>query len=181
MLLEKDVLNKVARPTIKVYPIHSVDVDGRAWAAGGGWRAYQSGGEVHLGQDALRQTLVHEVGHHVENNLPRERWQDIQLLLRARHSATPGPNTLQSISPAMSTEPRYKGSYPATGRYTSKAYGGEGATEVMSMTLEYLSEQGNIEATVDSDPQQVAIILRALRPREYQAYSPLRKYDDLLP
>jgi hypothetical protein len=180
MLLEPEVLKKIPRPTIKVYPIHAVDVDGRAWNAGGGWRAYQNDEGVHLGQDAWRQTLIHEIGHHVENNLPREKWQDIQLLLRARHTGG-GGGTLERIYPAPSDEPRYKGSYPATGRYTSKAYGGEGATEVMSMTVEYLSKQTDIEDTVDKDPQQVAIVLRALRPREYQEYSPLRKFDDLLP
>ena len=175
-LVEAEELKKIPRPTIKVHLETAYDVDPRPRNVGGGFGGYQTGTEIHVGQDVFREVLIHEIGHYVENNLPTDKWQDIHLLMRARHGEAGGDGKLEAGQGA-----RYKGAYPVTGGYTSRAYGGEGSTEVMSMTVQYLSQQANIENQLDNDPQQAAVIIRALRPREYASYNPLRAFDELLP
>ena len=99
-LLEADVLGEIKKPKLMVHKCMSAD---KAWAeqakgnaVPNGFGGYQNGGEVHVGQDVFREILTHEVGHHIENNLPRERWQDIQLFMRARHNAAGGSGKLQA-------------------------------------------------------------------------------------
>jgi hypothetical protein len=172
-IVQPDILSTIPRPKIVVHLQNAVDAD-----PVNGFRAYCSSGEVHVGQNPFRETIVHEIGHHVENFLPQESWQSIQLLLRARHTGA-GGGTAVAIGPT--TEARYKGTYAATGEYTARAYEGPGATEVMSMTAQFLSEPGKIENTVDKDPQQVAVILRTLRPTEYAGHAALREFDQYIP
>lgn|GEM_PF-6139383 len=181
VLLEPDVLSKIKKPKLMVHKCMSAD---KAWAeqdrgnpVPNGFGAYQSGGEVHVGQDVFREILTHEVGHHIENSLPRERWQDIQLFMRARHKAAGGTGKLL---PGQS--PRLAGTYAATGPYTSTTYNDDvGGTEFTSMTVQHLSDKKDIDGMLDRDPAQVAVLVRALRPKEYASHAPLRAYDKYLP
>jgi hypothetical protein len=180
-LLEADVLGEIKKPKIMVHKCMSAD---KAWAeqaqgnpVPNGFGGYQAGGEVHVGQDVFREILTHEVGHHIENNLPRERWQDIQLFMRARHNAAGGTGKLQ---PGQS--PRLAGTYAATGPYTSTTYNDDvGGTEFTAMTVQYLSDKKDLDTMLDSDPAQVAVLVRALRPKEYGSHAALRAYDKYLP
>ncbi|HWG74451.1 MAG TPA: hypothetical protein VG184_10400 [Acidimicrobiales bacterium] len=96
------------------------------------------------------------------------------MLLRARHDEGGGGALVAGPGGA-----RQRGSYPATGDYTSRAY--TTGTEVTSMTLENLSQAGNIDNLIDQDPQQVAVVIRSLRPGACAAHQPLRAFDKLLP
>ena len=156
-LLEADVLGEIKKPKLMVHKCMSAD---KAWAeqakgnaVPNGFGGYQNGGEVHVGQDVFREILTHEVGHHIENNLPRERWQDIQLFMRARHNAAGGTGKLQA-----GQSPRLGGTYAATGPYTSTTYNDDvGGTEFTAMTVQYLSDKKDIDTMLDSDPAQVAV------------------------
>jgi hypothetical protein len=178
---------KITRPKIMVHKCMSAD---KAWqlqaeeqkkksgkVIPNGFGGYQAGGEVHVGQDVFREILTHEVGHHIENSLPRDRWQDIQLLLRSRMKAKGGTGKM-----AAGQSPRLEGEYPVTGPYTSTTYDDDvGGTEYTPMTVQYLSDRKDLDAILDGDPQQVALIVRALRPKEYRSHAPLRAFDKYLP
>jgi len=158
------------------------------WSSGYGhddadtFRAYQSGNEVHVAQDDATPVIVHEVGHYLENKLPHELWHDLHLMLRAR-AAGAGPDAEKAGAgdPGMETEGRYKGTYAATGGYTSSAYGGHGPTEMVSMTVEFLSDPSTVQKMINKDPQQAAIVLRGLKPKEYAETAVLREFDQFLP
>jgi hypothetical protein len=81
----------------------------------------------------------------------------------------------------MRGEGRYRGEYAATGKYTSSAYGNAGSTEATSMTLEFLSDPYRVKTMIEEDPQQTAIVLRGLRPKEYAQTPELRDFDHFLP
>lgn len=78
-------------------------------------------------------------------------------------------------------EGRYRGEYAATGQYTSSSYGDMGSTEATSMTLEFLSDPDRVKTMIEKDPQQTAIVLRGLRPKEYAQSPELREFDVFLP
>src|SRR5262249_33840353 len=137
-LLEAEVLGAIKKPKIMVHKCMSMDKAGELQSQGTivppGFGGYQNGGEVHVGQDVFREILAHEVGHHIENSLPRDRWQDIQLFLRSRHQKAGGDGKLQA-----GQSPRLAGTYAATGPYTSTTYNDDvGGTEFTSMTVQYL-------------------------------------------
>ena len=46
---------------------------------------------------------------------------------------------------------------------------------------ESLSDPTRIETMIDQDPQQTAVLIRAVRPKEYAAHAPLRAFDKFLP
>ena len=175
-LVERDVLGKIARPTIVYHLVSAFDRVGASVDSNGksAYVANQAGTKVNVGQGVFPHIVVHEVGHYIEDNLPRSAWLDIELLLRARHDEGGGGALVAGPGGA-----RQRGSYPATGDYTSRAY--TTGTEVTSMTLENLSQAGNIDNLIDQDPQQVAVVIRSLRPGAYAAYQPLRAFDKLLP
>jgi hypothetical protein len=171
-ILEPEIMLKIDRPEVHVHLEKAMKPTNP-----GGFRAFQSGKAIHVAQDHDRKILIHEVGHYVEDNLADKSWQDIQLLMRARH-ATAGGGVAGDTGFG---EARYEGDYPATGPYTSRAYDDTGSTEVTSMTVEYLSQAGNVDALLDTDPTQVAVVVRGFRPKEYAATPGLRPFDKFLP
>lgn len=175
-LVEPDVLEKIKRPTVVYHLVNSYDRVGanQDTSMKNSYTANQSGTEVHFGQGVFPHIIIHEIGHYIEDNLPRDKWLDIQLLLQSRHAEAGGGALVAGPGGA-----RQKGSYPATGEYTSRAY--TTGTEVSSMTLENLAQAANMDDLIEKDPQQVAVVIRALRPTAYAEYQDLRKYDDLLP
>ncbi len=168
-LVEPEVLGQLPKPQLKVHPMKQSK-----------FRAFQSGSEVHLAADEPLPIVVHEVGHYLETHGAVESWVDIQRLLTKRHQlAGGGSNTVTGPS-GIRKEGRYAGEYPATGKYTSKAYD-SGDTEVMSMTLEYLARPATFQAMLEKDPVQAAVVLRAVQPRAYAARGGLRRFDKYLP
>jgi hypothetical protein len=173
-LLEAGVLGLLNRPTIRVHPQHSSGFK-HPW----GFRAYQSGNNVHVAADESVAIIVHEVGHYIETNGPRDTWIDIQKLLHQRHQAA-GGGAVKKGGVFTSSEGRLGGTYGATGSYTSTVYT-EGSTEVMSMTLEYLSNPDKFASMLDDDPKQAAIVLRGVQPLAYAGENTLRAFDRFLP
>lgn len=168
-IVQPDMLHEVNRPTINVYKENEST-----------FRAYQSGKAVNVAQDDTASIIVHEIGHYLENNLPVEVWQDIATLIQHRHDqAGGGTQTVRGPS-GMRQEGRFKGDYAATGGYTSKAYSG-GQTELLSMSVEFLSDPKRAMKLILKDPQQAAVVLRALLPSEYRATKALRDFDGYLP
>jgi len=170
--IEPDVLRHVPRPIIKVHLMNQ-----KSFTNPYGFRAYQSNDEIHIAQDEDESILVHELGHYIENNLPIEKWMDIQLLLHGRNA---GKQKGSYIYPKSYSEQGFAGNYPATGKYTSKVYS-SGHTEVMSMSMEYLAHPTKFKTLIDKDPQQAAIVLRLMRPKEFASTRQLAPYLDYLP
>ncbi len=174
-LVEPDILAKIKRPTFVYHLVNAFDRLGASLDNTGkkSYTANQSGPEVHIGQGVFPHILIHEIGHYIEDNLPRDRWLDISLLLQSRHDEAGGGNL------EAGQNPRLKGAYPASGDYTSSSY--QTGTEISSMTLERLAQSGEVDDMIEKDPQQVAIVIRALRPTAYAEHRDLRPFDELLP
>ena len=171
-MVEPAVLGQVSPPVIRVH-LRNKMTPYRLW----GFRAFEDDNGVNVAQDHDVHTIVHEIGHHIEDQLPMLAWSDIQLLLHGRNL---DKTKAKYIYPHSYEEQRFSGDYPATGRYTSKYYEG-GSTEVMSMSMEYLSHPTRFRTLIDRDPQQAAIILRVLRPTEFAATAALNAYHNYLP
>lgn len=167
--VQKNILAGINRPKIKVHPMKESR-----------FRAFQNGGEVHLAANEPVSIMVHEVGHYLEAQGSIATWADIQKLMMKRHEVGGGGTTTSEGAMGMRKEGRYKGEYPVTGKYTSKAYS-TGDTEVMSMTLEYLANPKRFSDMVEKDPVQVAVVIRGLQPDLYAAQGSLRAYDKFLP
>ncbi len=168
-LVEPEVLGQLARPKFRVHPMKESQ-----------FRAFQRGEEVHLAADEPLPIMVHEVGHYLEDHGAVDSWADIQRLIAKRHALAGGGANTERGPIGMRKEGRYGGEYPATGKYTSKAYD-TGSTEVMAMTLEYLARPSTFEKMIDKDPVQAATVLRAVQPRAYAAQAGLRAFDKYLP
>ncbi|MDQ3979319.1 MAG: hypothetical protein M3314_07205 [Actinomycetota bacterium] len=168
-LVEARVLGLLPRPKIRVHPMKESK-----------FRAFQSGGEVHLAANEPLPIMVHEIGHYLEDKGAIDSWADIQRLLAKRHQQAGGGATTQKGAGGMRREGRYAGEYPVTGKYTSKAYE-SGSTEVMSMTLEYLARPGTFDKMIEKDPVQAAVVLRAVQPDAYLNQASLRPFDKYLP
>lgn len=165
--VEPEVLGKMPPPGVAVH-LRNTQGATLPW----GFRGFQDDGEIHVAQNASMRTIVHEIGHYVEDNLPMEEWADIQLLLHARQG---GESKAGYIYPWTLEEQRFSGSYPATGAYTSKYYE-SGSTEVMSKSVETLVEPSKFKSLIEQDPQQAAIILRLLRPAEFNRHMGQSRY-----
>jgi hypothetical protein len=180
IMVEPAVLAQVAPPTIFVRNT-GLKQFGATYA--GFFRAYQDAHSIHIAEGEAVDQIVHEVGHYLEQELPSETWHDIQLLLRHRHDLhrqATGKTRLGHGSLFMASEGRFRGAYPATGRYTSTVYAA-GANEVLSRSVESLARPDTARQLIDRDPQQAALILRRLLPGEYANQPALRYYDHFLP
>ena len=145
-------------------------------------RAYSESYEkaIHIDNTDPIKTIVHEVGHQLENQLPTELWLDIHRMIRGRHQQSvnqDGKNELESIYPdhdnkEVRKEPRFRATMPATGGYSAKSYDGPGATEVLSMSMEYLSEPATAKKLIENDPLQAAIVLRGIALSEFTMFVP---------
>ncbi|MCA9958773.1 MAG: DUF4157 domain-containing protein, partial [Anaerolineales bacterium] len=175
-IVEPHLLREIPKPEIHVHLDYS---SGPRHPKG--FRAFQNGKTVHVAQDEDTAIIVHEIGHYLEANLPTNAWHDIRLLIEERHKAKGGGAVaVQGAGGKKDKEGRFAGDYAATGKYTSRAYA-SGDTEMMSMTLEYLSKKTNAKKMIEDDPQQAAIILRGVRPKEYATVNELRPFDKYLP
>lgn len=169
LLIEPEILIEIPRPRIVVHPMRSSD-----------FRAFQDGGNINVAADEPLDIIVHEIGHYVETNGRLEAWVAIQKLILGRHRAAGGGRNAVAGPLGIRKEGRFEGTYATTGKYTSKAYG-DGSTEMMSMTLEYLANPGKFDRMVDRDPVQAAVVLRGLQPTAYAECDELRPFDKYLP
>ena len=145
-------------------------------------RAYSESYEkaIHVDYRDPIATIVHEVGHQLENQLPTELWLDIHRMLRGRHDQSvqqDNKDELESIYPNhkdknVRKEPRFRATMPGTGPYSAKSYDGPGSTEVLSMSMEYLCEPSTAKTLIENDPLQAAIVLRGIAPNEFTMFVP---------
>jgi hypothetical protein len=147
----------------------------------GQYRARQSGAEIAIAVDDTAATIVHEVGHYLEEHTLTSLWNDVQVLREHRHTAARGllsrfmPRVAAKISAAQEPDPQNN-----AGEYTAKAYE-SGATEVTAMTLEYFATPERATALVRNDPLQAAIVLRPLALAEPDLQAVFKKFRDYLP
>lgn len=191
-LIEPQILGQLDPPQIQVTTRKSIKADttvGMGIKLVAGYeRPEQGSGIVTIGYNEKPNLIAHEIGHYIEDNISNDLWHENQLLLRSRHAASGGGNRvghnlLKGKKGGVPTESRYKGNYAATGEYTSRYYGaaGEGSTEITSLSFEFLSEPNKALQLITRDPLQAAIVLRQMRPLEYQNTGILRNFDQYLP
>ena len=123
-------------------------------------------------------TLVHEMGHQVEFALPVMVWLDLIQVLQDRSGRRLidiyGNGKEIAFDAAM---PAFKEIYAGTGgrdvgpKYAAKIYA-DGDTELMSMSMEMLSQPAKARQLITHDPILAATILRSIRPIEFAATVP---------
>lgn len=171
LLVEPEQLATIKRPTIAMHTkwAEKSIFSPTSWTDSNVYRANQSGNTVNIAQNEETWTIVHEVGHYLERELPIETWSDIRTLIQERHAqAKPQDPTKAVGGRGTSSEGGFAGEYAATGKYTSRAYS-TGDTEMLSLTIEYLKNPDKTLKMLENDPVQAAVILRNLRPKDYAA------------
>jgi hypothetical protein len=171
LLVEPEQLAAIKHPTIVMHTkwAETSVFSPTSWTSSNVYRANQGGTVVNIAQNEETWTIVHEVGHYLERELPPETWSDIRTLIQSRHAqAKPTDPTKAVGGRGTSSEGGFAGEYPATGKYTSRAYS-TGDTEMLSLTIEYLKNPDKTLTMLEKDPVQAAIILRNLRPKDYAA------------
>lgn len=123
-------------------------------------------------------TLVHEMGHQVEFALPIMVWLDLIQVLQDRAGRRLidiyGNGEEIAFDAAM---PAFREIYAGTGsrdagpKYAAKIYA-SGDTELMSMSMEMLSQPAKARQLITHDPLLAATILRSIRPVEFAASVP---------
>jgi len=170
-LVNKSVLAKIKRPQVKVDKSF-------------GHRAYQLKDHISVAVSDEVDIIVHEVGHYLEMNYP-DLWYDASLLLHSRHQNSAGLNAqsgeIGEQENVARNQGRYQGEYPATGKYTSKIYETGGATELTSMTMEYLSTPEKARALITKDPFQALLVLRRIQPDDSELREIYQQYENNLP
>lgn len=157
MITENAILSLFSAPQVHVHLENSTD-----------YRASYHNNIIDVAQDDDSSIIAHETGHYLEDKMSSTAlpysWGPYDLLI-ARNN---GSRRAGYIYPFNYEEQRFQGNYPATGPYTSKYYT-DGSTEITSMSLQYLSDPNSFMKLINNDPLQAAIILRMLRPTEFQA------------
>ncbi|KAA3664425.1 MAG: DUF4157 domain-containing protein [Chloroflexi bacterium] len=128
-------------------------------------RAYQADEGIKIANGDPTSDIVHEIGHYLEHRYS-ELWEDAAMLRRKRASEAGNLVTAEENDPGMEQEGRMAGNYPVTGKYTSKVYEAIGSTEVVSMTMEYMSSKEKLEQLLDNDPQQLGLVIRKMQPND---------------
>jgi SPP1 gp7 family putative phage head morphogenesis protein len=123
--------------------------------------AYDEG--VHVGKGVDSDTLVHELGHHLEHTLPDAQKMANQFV-RMRTADTPRVD-LQKISKSYKSdeygnEDKWKKLFGEHAAYVGKTYG-TGSTEIISMGVEYLYK--NPTKMAEADPEFFKFIVGILR------------------
>lgn len=154
------------------------------------FRAFQQGGSVYIAYDETPDTIMHEVGHYIENSMPAL-WEEVVAMREHRHKTQGGTYNLLGDSkpvaekinqgePDVEMQGRYAGNYPGTGEYTSKAYQ-DGATEIVSMTLEYFGRVDKMNHLIQNDPIQALTVLKHIRSGDALIDALVVKYDAFIP
>ena len=143
-------------------------------------RAYQADDGIKITNGDGIHFIVHEIGHYIENNYPKL-WEDAAMFRRKRAHEAGNTRTAEENDPGMEQEGRMAGNYPVTGKYTSKIYENLGSTEVVSMTMEYLSSKEKLNNLLKNDPQQLGIILRRTQPNDEELQAVFDRFHMFFP
>ncbi|WP_340065236.1 hypothetical protein [Ascidiimonas aurantiaca] len=143
-------------------------------------RAYQADDGIKIANGDGIHLIVHEIGHYIENNYPKL-WEDAAMFRRRRAHEAGNTVTAEENDKGMEEEGRMAGAYPVTGKYTSKIYEALGSTEVVSMTMEYMSSKEKLSSLLKDDPQQLGIILRRIQPNDEELEAVFDRFHEFFP
>ncbi|WP_343633375.1 hypothetical protein [Fluviicola sp.] len=140
-----------------------------------GWftRAHQNSGVIHLGKYvATKGIIMHEFGHHLENNSEAPRWIKLQQLMRNRSQGKDLKRIFPFTIPYVisSDEMRYDTDLPASGEmggyfgYNVKYYE-HGSTEVVSTAFEVFHDRDKAYRIAIKDPEMFLAVMGVLRGR----------------
>jgi hypothetical protein len=154
--IDHRVLNAVVRPRIQItkmsYPYYRPDC-------------------LYVRIDETPSQIAHEFGHHLENYLDIRIWLSLIRLLQHRSNRQliryEGDGVGAKPPASRGGEIQYRAAMPTTGNYSALYYEDDGATEVVSRSLEYLfmgyTFQDFVEGA-ESDMPLALILLRAFWP-----------------
>jgi hypothetical protein len=131
-------------------------------------RAFHRGDFMMIGPNAEQHVVLHEFGHHLEDNLPPDVWYNILQLIEQRS----GGEKKVGIHHPADWERGFVGEMPGTGlnrRYATRYYGGLGNSEVMATGLEALSDPTRAYELYLKDPQHFALVVATLQRSAVQA------------
>ena len=148
---------------------------GEAYVQVDGWftRAHQNNGVIHLGKySASKGIIMHEFGHHLENNSEAPYWIRLQQLMRDRSQGKDLKRIFPFTIPYVisSDEMRYDTDLPASGEmggyfgYNVKYYE-HGSTEVVSTAFEVFHDRQKAYNIAIKDPEMFLAVMGVLRGR----------------
>lgn len=146
---------------------------GRVRVQVGGWfdRAYYSDKKIHVGSvSGSKAIIMHEFGHHLENNSAAPHWIKLQQLMRNRSNGTDLKRIFPFTIPYVISkdEMRYDTDLPASGEmggyfgYNVKYYD-HGSTEVVSTTFEVFHNPEKAFKIAIKDPGMFLAVMGVLR------------------
>nr|WP_294861348.1 hypothetical protein [uncultured Fluviicola sp.] len=140
-----------------------------------GWitRPYQNSGVIHLGKySSSKGMIIHEFGHHLENNSEAPYWIRLQQLMRDRSQGKDLKRIFPFTIPYVISrdEMRYDTDLPASGEmggyfgYNVKYYE-SGSTEVVSTAFEVFHDRKKAYNIAIKDPEMFLAVMGVLRGR----------------
>lgn len=148
---------------------------GEAYVQVDGWfsRARQNSGVIHLGKyTSSKGMIMHEFGHHLENNSEAPYWIRLQQLMRDRSQGKDLKRIFPFTIPYVisRSEMRYDTDLPASGEmggyfgYNVKYYE-HGSTEVVSTSFEVFHDRKKAYNIAIKDPEMFLAVMGVLRGR----------------
>lgn len=148
---------------------------GEAYVKVDGWftRAHENSGVIHLGKYSSSKGMVmHEFGHHLENNSGAPYWIRLQQLMRDRSQGKDLKRIFPFTIPYVISrnEMRYDTDLPASGEmggyfgYNVKYYE-HGSTEVVSTSFEVFHDRKKAYNIAIKDPEMFLAVMGVLRGR----------------
>lgn len=139
-----DVLNKVGPCSIRVKKGVRANCGGKTMT-------------IDKGEDV--KTIMHEFGHHMEDQGGLAPFLHVQRIL---HERATGPELQRVDAVDMRSEMSYSAEMPATGSYAAKYYS-HGSTEMVSMGMEFFSNPKLAAELYLKDPEMFMTILAIAR------------------
>lgn len=157
-IMDPDVLDRIGPCKVRVHGFWKADLPVPVF------RAHYSGSkrEIHVHRFESLPILMHEFGHHVEDQGGLKGWLSVQRLLHNRAQS----DKLKAISMFTPDEVRYDSGIGMThpvGSYGARYYE-YGSTEIMSMGMQLFANPSHAAALFMKDPEMFYTILAAFRP-----------------
>jgi hypothetical protein len=136
-------------------------------------RAFQNSGVIHLGKySSSKGIIMHEFGHHLENNSEAPYWIKLQQLMRNRSQGKDLKRIFPFTIPYVISkdEMRYDTDLPASGEmggyfgYNVKYYD-HGSTEIVSTAFEVFHDRKKAYTIAIKDPEMFLAVMGILRGR----------------
>jgi hypothetical protein len=121
-------------------------------------RASASESEISLSELEDKQTVFHEVGHHVENSVPG--LYEVCQSFRGKRADSTTPVRLKQLVPNSTyrdDEQAYPGNFISP--YVGKIYAGQRATEVFSMGLQHFASAEDLASLIVKDHEHFLLTL----------------------